>query len=55
MDTLDIGNMGDGYTVSMATGLMEPLFRQDENGTPQPATCESYTVSEDGLTDVQRL
>ncbi len=50
MDTLDIGNMGDGYTVSMATGLMEPLFRQDENGTPQPATCESYTVSEDGLT-----
>lgn len=50
LDTLDISNTGDGYATSMMALLLDSLFRLDENNVPQPALCESYTVSDDGLT-----
>ena len=50
MDTLDTGNTGLSATIDMMNLMMDCLFRLDENNVPQPNVCESYTVSEDGLT-----
>lgn len=50
MDTLDTGNTGLSATIDMMNLMMDCLFRLDENNVPQPNVCESYTVSDDGLT-----
>lgn len=50
LDTLDTGNTGSSGTVDMMNLVMDTLFRLDENNVVQPRGCESYTVSEDGLT-----
>lgn len=39
----------DGERIA-AVNLFEGLFRLGADGQPQPAACQSYTVSEDGLT-----
>ena len=49
MDTMDSGNTGDGFTSSVMSLLVDSLFRLDASGAPQPALCESYTVTDDGL------
>ncbi len=48
--TLDPLLCDEGAQAQLASLLYEPLFLLDESFTPQPWLCESYTVSEDGLT-----
>ena len=48
--TLDPILCDDGAQAQLASLLYEPLFLLDRSFTPRPWLCESYSVSEDGLT-----
>ncbi len=49
-DTLDPQLADSEVERIVAVNLFEGLFRLNGDGTARPAACESYTVSEDGLT-----
>lgn len=49
-DTLDPQLADSDVERILAVNLFEGLFRLNAAGEPVPAACESYTVSEDGLT-----
>ena len=47
--SLDPITCSEGIQRQLANLLYEPLFALDQTFTPQPMLCDSYTVSEDGL------
>lgn len=54
-DYLDPAICMNSNTSAVLGQLYYPLFRYDENGSVQNLACESYTVSEDGLTYTFKL
>jgi len=53
--TLDPVTCGEGVQRQVADLLYEPLFALDRNFAPEEVLCDSYTVSEDGLSWVFHL
>ena len=54
-DYLDPAICMNSNTSAVLAQLYFPLFRYDENGNVQNMACESYTVSDDGLTYTFKL